>query len=56
MKNYKIKTSCVSLEGNSMIFILIFMENCLLYDVIHDFSVSLGIVIIQEIIGFEIET
>ena len=50
MKNYEnIKTSFVRLKeakalgnktgNNFMIFILIFMENCLLYDVIHDFSV-----------------
>ena len=51
MKNYKFKTSFVIPEGsktllnktgvNFIIFILIFMENCLYYDSIHDFSVLL---------------
>ncbi len=51
MKNFKIKTSFVSREGpkaradktgiNFMIFILIFVENCLYFDAIHDFSVWL---------------
>ena len=51
MKNYKIKTSFVSPEGskarvyktgiNFRIFILIFVENCLKFDAIHDFSVRL---------------
>ncbi len=51
IKNYKIKTSIVSPEWpkaranlsviNFMIFILIFIENCLKFDAIHDFSVWL---------------
>ncbi len=53
MKNFKIKTSFLSLEGlkaqakktgiNFMIFILIFAENCLKFDALHDFSVWLTI-------------
>ena len=49
MKNYKTKTSIVRHEGpraqanktgiSLMIFILIFMESCLHYNAIHDFSV-----------------
>ena len=48
IENYKFKASFVSNKGpekqnwyHSMIFILILVENCLLYDVIHDFSVWL---------------
>ena len=51
MKNFKIKTSFVSTEGpkaqdnktgiNLMIFILIFVDNRLQYDDIHNFSVCL---------------
>ena len=50
MKKYKIKTSIVCPEGPKakanktvfiLIFILIFVGNCLLYDAIHDFSVLL---------------
>ena len=51
MKNLKMETSLVSLEMpegrtnktgiNFMILILIFVENCLEYDAIHDFSVLL---------------
>ena len=49
MKNYKNKTSFISSEGpkakktgiNIMIFILIFVENCLEFDAIHDISVWL---------------
>ena len=50
-KNYEINSSFVSLERsmapanktaiNFMVFILIFKENCLYYDTIHDFSVLL---------------
>ena len=46
MKNSKIKASYVSPEGpkarayktsiNSIIFILVFVENCLVYDAIHE--------------------
>ena len=43
MKNYKIKTSFVGPEGpdrtiTKMVLILIFVEDFLLYDNIHDFS------------------
>ena len=51
MKNFKNETSCVSSEEpnalsdktgiNFMIFILIFLENCLHYGAKHDFSVWL---------------
>ena len=52
MKNYKIKISFFNPEGpkvrdkkvvpiHFMILILIFVENCLLFDAIHDFSVWL---------------
>ena len=51
MKNFKIKTSFESPDGpkaranktniNNMIFILLFVENCVYYDVKHDFSVWL---------------
>ncbi len=51
MKNYKIKTSCVSPEGlearskknviNFMTFNLVFVENCLLFNAMQDFSVWL---------------
>jgi len=53
MKNYKIKISFVSSKGpkaranktsiNFIIFISIFVKNCLLFDAIHDFSVWLRI-------------
>ncbi len=51
MKNYTIETNFVSHEGtkaraektgiNFMIFILIFVENCLQFDAVHNFSVCL---------------
>ena len=37
MKNYKANKTSI----NFMIFILIFVENCLLFDAIHNFSVWL---------------
>ena len=41
-QNYKIKTSFVSLDGPK-ILLLIFVEYCLLYDAIYNFSVWLRI-------------
>ena len=39
MKNYKIKTSFVSLGARGINFmILLFLENCLSFDAEHDFS------------------
>ena len=67
MKNYKIETSFVSPDGpkalayktgiNFMIFILMFVENCLSYDAIYDFLVWLIIVSDPAIISlFRIHT
>ena len=60
MINYKIKTSFLSLERSKewaifKIFILMFAENCLLYNAIHDFysMTEKGVLIQSILIVFE---
>ena len=59
MKNCKIQTILNSPEGpnalpNKTSFILIFEENCLYYEALHDFQYGLEPVLIQRIlIGFK---